>query len=363
MDYFNNFSSNTLAGSGNQLFFCRDDETALVKSCTLYKVFAEGSYSYSFLFSNIIDSTFSNGLISHKNLVIDSWTIEEAYVGVSSFCDEHSFKQPKGIKQVSFSGEKQKIVNPGEVFSSDPVELNIKDGEYVCLEITFSGKTIPYHEESIIPSFVYQNGEWIASKLHPFASMIGVDRNAKKRIAFLGDSITQGIGTPINSYAHWNAVFAEKLGSDYAYWNLGLGFGRADDAASDGIWLFKAKQNDIVFVCFGVNDILQGYNADKIKSNLQLIVDKLHEAGVIVIVQTVPPFDYSPEHQIIWHDVNHFILNNLKNTAFVFDCVGFLSESEQEPHKAKYGGHPNQEGCRIWGEALFDAVISSKILL
>ncbi len=362
MDYFKKFSSNTLAGSGNQLFFSSDDETAPVKSCTLYKAFAEGSYYYSFLFSNIIDSTFSNGSISHKNLVIDSWTIEEAYVGVSSFCDEHSFEQPKGIKQVTFSGEKQKTVNPGEVFSSDPLELNIKNGEYVCLEITFSGKNIPYHKESIIPSFVYQNGEWIASKLHPFASMIGVDRNVKKRIAFLGDSITQGIGTPINSYAHWNAVFAEKLGSDYSYWNLGLGFGRADDAASDGIWLFKAKQNDIVFVCFGVNDILQGYDADKIKNNLQLIVDTLREVGAIVIVQTVPPFDYSPEHQVIWRDVNHFILNDLKNTSLVFDCVSFLSKSKQEPHKAKYGGHPNQEGCRIWGEALFEAVISSKIL-
>lgn len=363
MDYFNAFSSNTLAGSGNQFFFCNDDEAALVKSCTLYKVFAGGSYSYSFLFSNIIDSTFSNGSISHKNLVIDSWTIEEACVGASSFCDEHSFERPKWIKQVSFSGEKRKKVNPGEIFSSDPVELNIKTGEYICLEITFSGKNIPYHEESIIPSFVYQNGEWIASKRHPFSSMIGVDRKAKKRIAFLGDSITQGIGTPVNSYAHWNAVFAEKLGSDYSYWNLGLGYGRADDAASDGIWLFKAKQNDIVFVCFGVNDIMQGYSADEIKKNLQRIVDRLSEAGIAVIVQTIPPFDYSPEHQVIWHNVNHFIVNHLKNTAFVFDCVRLLCESEQEPHKAKYGGHPNQEGCRIWGEALFDAVISSKILL
>ena len=143
--------------------------------------------------------------------------------------------------------------------------------------------------------------------------MIGVDRKAQKRIAFLGDSITQGIGTSVNSYAHWNAVFAEKLGSDYSYWNLGLGYGRADDAASDGIWLFKAKQNDIVFVCFGVNDILQGYNADEIKKNLQLIVDKLHEAGIVVIVQTVPPFDYSPEHQIIWDNVNNFIVNNFNN--------------------------------------------------
>ncbi len=362
MDYFKKFSSNTLAGSGNHFIFCNEDETALVKSRTLYKVFAEGRYSYSFLFSNIIDSTFADGSISYKNLIVDSWVIEEVCVGVSSFCDEHSFQQPEVMKSVFFGGEKRKVVDPGEVFSSDTVELDVKNGEYIYLEITFSGKTIPYHEESIIPSFVYQNGEWVASKMHPFAAMVGVDRKTKKRIAFFGDSITQGIGTPINSYSHWNAVFAEKLGREYSYWNLGLGYGRGDDAASDGIWLFKAKQNDIVFVCFGVNDILFGYGADEIKKNLQLIVDKLSEAGVEVIVQTIPPFDYSPQHKLIWQDVNHFIANDLKNTIFVFDCVKYLCKNEEEPHKAKYGVHPDKEGCRIWGEALYDAVISSKIL-
>lgn len=335
----------------------------MTRSCILYKVYAEGKYSYSFLFSNIIDSTFSNGDVSHKNLIVDSWTIEEMNVGVLTSYDIDSFSTPDTMKSVLFSGIKKRVVKPGEVFSSDPVELYAEKGEYICLEIAFSGKMIPYHEESIIDSLVYKNDKWTASKLHPFASMIGVDRNVKKRIAFLGDSITQGIGTPMNSYLHWNAVFAEKLGSDYAYWNLGLGYGRADDAASDGIWLYKAKQNDVVFVCYGVNDILQGYTAETIKKNLQIIADKLNEAGVCVVIQTVPPFDYPPEYQDMWNDVNNFILNELKNVAYVFDCVGVLRKSETEPYNAKYGGHPNSEGCEIWGEALYDAVTSSGVLL
>ena len=362
MDYFKRFYSHTLAGSGSQFFFRNEDETLITRGCCFYKIFEGGEFPYSFLFSNTIDSTYSSGSKSHKNLVVDSWVIEEMLVGVTAFCDKNSFERPTDMKQVLFSGQKCKVVNPGELFCSDDVVLNGKCGEYICLEIAFSGKMIPYHDESIIPTFVLENGEWVPSKKHPFPSMIGSELQAKKKIAFLGDSITQGIGTPVNSYAHWNAVLSEGLGREYSYWNLGLGFGRADDAASDGMWLYKAKQNDFVFVCYGVNDILQGYDSKTIKKNLQIIADKLSEAGVGVIMQTVPPFDYAPEHKMIWEDVNTFIKEEIKNVSLVFDCVKCLSLSESEPYRSKYGGHPNSEGCRVWGEALLEEVVASKIL-
>jgi len=356
MEYFEKYCSNTLAGSGNQHIFYNENEQQ-IRSCTLYKVTSDGEYPYSFLFSNTVDSTYSDGTVSHKNLVVDTWTIEQMLVGVSSRCDEESFVYPPEMKQVLFDGQKRRVVNPAELFCTDPVTLNAKSDEYICVEIVFSGNMIPYHEESIIPSFVYCNGEWIASQKHPFVSMVGVQKNVKKKIAFLGDSITQGIGTPVNSYEHWNAVLANLLGNEYAYWNLGLGYGRADDAASDGIWLFKAKQNEIVFVCYGVNDIFQQeYSADVIKQNLQTIVDKLHNLGIYVIIQTVPPFDYPEEYRDKWKEINDFIKCELKNAELVFDCVKYLAKDDSEPHMAKYGGHPNSEGCRVWGEALFDEV-------
>ena len=35
------------------------------------------------------------------------------------------------------------------------------------------------------------------------------------RVLLIGDSITQGIGTKLNSYLHWNAILSEKLGEEY----------------------------------------------------------------------------------------------------------------------------------------------------
>ena len=308
------------------------------------------------MFSNTIDSTFRDGSVSRKNLVMDPWCIEEMRVGVTPFCEGASFREPAEMKPVLFDGQGKKEVEPGALFHTDPVTLKAKQGEYICVEIVFSGKRIPYHKESKIPSFVLTEAGWTPSKEHPFVSMVGIRRTPKMKIGFLGDSITQGIGPPTNSYAHWNAVLADLLGKDFAYWNLGIGSARGDDAASDGIWLYKAKQNHVVFVCFGINDILQGFSAEEVKKNLQTIVDLLSEAGVRVIVQTAPPFDFADEKRARWEEINRFIMKELKGAELVFDCAKLLAKSEDEPHLQAYGKHPNAEGCRLWGEALFRTV-------
>lgn len=375
MKYFESFHSNTHAGSGNQLYF-ETKEHEIHTGRLFYKISIGGKYNYSILFSNIIDSTYSNGMLSHKNLICDEWTIHSARIGrcrkfdVSKniselLMDDENINADivvSDFKDIQFDGQKSKKVMPGEFFSSDPVELEYKKDEYLCLEITFSGEMIPYHEQTLLPVFVKSGEMWEYSKFMPFASMIGCDRQVKKRIAYLGDSITQGIGTRPNSYLHWNAIFSEKLGPEYSYWNLGLGFGRASDAASDGAWLYKAKQNDIVFVCYGVNDILQGQTEEQIKADLTHIADTLKKEGKKVIMQTIPPFNYEGENIEKWKRLNSYILTELKNKVdYVFDNRACLGEKES-PEKAIYGGHPNEEGCEIWANALLTKIKEEGIL-
>ena len=56
MDYFKHYSSNTYAGSGNQLYFDMQDGEVRTGRI-LYKIAVFGEYEYSILFSNIMDST------------------------------------------------------------------------------------------------------------------------------------------------------------------------------------------------------------------------------------------------------------------------------------------------------------------
>lgn len=369
MKFFEKYTSNTCAGSGNQHFF-KMEKDEIRTGRVFYKIFAGGEYNYSVLFSNIIDSTFADGSVSHKNLVCDSWKIISAKIGKckqitdeKEFCDltvaDEENKNADIIvsdfQQITFGGSITKDVMPGEFFSCDPVKCSFKAGEYLCLEITFSGTMIPYHEESMLPVFIKTENGWEYSRYMPFAGMIGCDRKTDAKIAFFGDSITQGIGPKPNSYKHWNALLADRLGDKYAYWNIGLGFGRANDGASDGAWLFKARQNDVIAVCFGVNDLNRGFSENQIKSDLTYIVETLKNEGKKVVLQTIPPFDYKPEIAEIWQNVNMYIKTKLALKAdIVFDVVPVLAKDGKEPHKTKFGGHPNEEGSALWADALYE---------
>ncbi len=356
MRFFERFVSNSLAGTGNQRFVTSDGNEQRAR--TFYKIYAGGEYAYSFLFSNIIDSTYDKGQDSRCNLICDSWTVTAMRVAV---CDTVDNAIPQDAFQtVTFSGKTTKEVAPAEFFSTDPITLDVQKDQYLCIETVYCGRMIPCQPKGDTAGFILKDGQWVPCLEIPFASMIGCDRAVKRRIAYLGDSITQGTGVAFNSYRNWCALLSEKLGEDNAYWNLGLGFGRGSDAASDGAWLFKAKQNDVVFVCFGVNDIWHGQNGyieEQLRETLDTIVRKLKERGCTVILQTIPPFGYPSEKAQIWKRTNDYIRTVLSEKVdMVMDIAPLLSAGETAPEQPKYGGHPDEVGCAMWAEELYQKV-------
>jgi len=358
MKYFEKFVSNTLAACGNQSFFTEDGEK-IITGRVYCRVFAGGKFPYSLLYSNIMDSTYSDGSHSHKNLVCDEWTIHSIKVGVTNSVEPSEV--PSGrLTNLTVDGNFSKTVAPGEFFSTDPVTLDAQKGQYICIEISFSGKTIPFHQESVIPIFRLGADGWTRDVCVPVPGMVGCAREVEKRVLFMGDSITQGCGTEWNSYTHFGSVIADKIGEKYAFWDIGIGYGRADDAASDGAWLYKAKQNDVAIVCYGVNDIYQGFTAAKIVKNLGVIVDKLNERGIKVILQTPPPFDYAGANLKKWHYVNKKIKTELANRVYaVIDTVPILARNLENPQFPAYGGHPNAEGHRKWAEKILPTVLEA----
>ena len=348
MDIFGEFVSNTLASHGNQTYFINKEKDTLT-GYVFSSVFKGGTYEYIFAYSGLIDSTFGDGSKSACNDSCAGWKIESLQATVT---DHAVVPDNTEYCTVSFNGETGFSVPAGLIFS-DPLPLTAEKGQYICLKIRFSGNKIPYHEESIMPVFSEENGSVISAKKVPLPVFTGIKRKAGKRIAFIGDSITQGCGTPVNGYKYYSAFAADILGDNNSYWNLGLGYARASDASTDGIWLYRAKQNDIVTVCFGVNDILQGHDVNTIKSDLEKTVRSLKTAGVTVILQTVPPFDYDKDNELKWRKVNSFIKNELSETADeIFDTVPILSADGKDSPASRFGSHPDENGHRLWAEKL-----------
>ena len=352
MKWFDTYVSNTLGGTGNQLFF-RPGDSRPRAGRIYYRVFCGGRCRYSLLFSNIIDSTYKAEFGSRANLICDEWEILGAALGVCRETGPERAGEPERMTPLTFAGRRQKRVAPGEFFTSDPVELAPEKGDYLCFEIEFRGEMMPYHLESILPTFVYENGVWIPDRRVPPPGMIGCDRQVAARIGYFGDSITQGIGTPPNAYTHWNALVSEALGERFAYWNLGLGYGRGQDAATGGAWMYKARHVDAAVVTFGTNDVGRGQSVEQMKCDLAAIVEQLKAARVRVFLQTLPPFDWQDEYLERWEAINAYISRELAPAADgFFDVAPLLTDETRGRGKSKYGKHPDEAGCRAWAEAL-----------
>ena len=153
-----------------------------------------------------------------------------------------------------------------------------------------------------------------------------------------------------------------------AVWNLGLGWGRGSDmlAPKDndtGSWLWKAMQNDVVIMTYGVNDLLSGRyrenaserrpdTAGEVVATICGLIEKLQDAGVEVILSTVPPFDYSPVAKNEWRAVNLAIprIAELYGCR-VYDIEAALDNSAALGNEFMYGAHPDEKGGEIAAEA------------
>ncbi|MBQ6545807.1 MAG: hypothetical protein IJL72_08700 [Lachnospiraceae bacterium] len=332
------YSSDSTAGAGNQVLTC--DPEPVTRTGRAYFRLRCGGENYAMLFSNRTDSTFSDGSISRANEDGEAFDILSLRIGLCKTYGE----EPETFHAVTFGGDTQKHVLPGEIFTTDPVPLRAQAGEYLVYEICVRGRRYPYHEEIILTI--------TPTNKVPVPLMIGAEGTVRLRAGFLGDSITQGIGTEFDSYTHWVERIAEGLPSDVSVWDLGIGYARCSDAAEDGFWLARAKTCDIVTVCFGVNDLLQGHEAAQVMRDLTIVVSKLKEAGCRVILFTLPPFDYEPVVREKWDRVNRYVREELSKKADgLFEMARVLGQPAPNEHRTVYGGHPNAEGSAKVAEA------------
>lgn len=349
-EFYRTYTSDCTAGSANQVLTRFSLPETRTGRC--YYRLSHGGKRYSLLFSNCIDSTFSDGSISRANDIGGTWNILSMRVGLCRASGE----EPHIWHTCLFDGQLEKTVSGAAVFCCDPIPLSASAGDVLCYEITLSGACYPYHEEIVLPVTCLKEGKWIPDKKIPVPLMVGSDRDTALRVGFIGDSITQGCGTEMDSYTHWVAKIAEKLPSSVSVWDLGIGFARAYDAATDQGWLRRAKTCDVVHVCFGVNDLLRGRNAEEVIGDLHTIVCALNASGCRVILFTVPPFDMTGDAMRNWYAVNAAIrAGKVAEHCEVFDFAAVLGQKAPYEHLSVYGGHPNAEGCVTAAEAYLRA--------
>jgi lysophospholipase L1-like esterase len=320
-----------------------------------------GNFHWSFWISNGVDSTYGGGQ-ANPNEMGGAWTIEAAYVADGGATHAGAVTAGTSV-QVTFGGSPTRTVQPGERFWSDPIAIDLPAGHDLAFTWTLSGTGYPFVSASFITTYVASGksiaGQETASGFSATTSalvapqLLAYDRPVTERFCFLGDSITQGVGSGRDTYGYWVAKIGAALSPDIGIWNLGSGWARAADASSDGYWLYKAKQCTEVAVILGVNDFgSSGRTAAQVLGDLTTILTKLkqNDATTKTILFTVPTFDWSGGELTSWRQANTTIRTNPPVGADrVFDIAAVLSEPAPndglvQPQYHGSDAHPNDTG-------------------
>ncbi len=350
---FTTYVSNTVVSTGNN-FYIEKAENITYRAYLPVEEY--GELEYKFFFTNTVDSTYTKGKIAFVGKSGGSYTISNATVadGGTGVEDKITNRTP-----ITFGGKETKEVTADESYWSDPVTMNIPEGHYMVWEWTVSGEGIPCNKMSSLTSTASSaDGETFEfCDEIPLPQIIGAKRDVKHTVAAIGDSITQGCQTEQMKYEFWASKISTQLGSDVAFFNCGLGWARASDAASNENWLSRVSQYDTVIVAFGTNDIVSGKyggkksSAEEIDEYLDAIVSYLTEKGCDAILFNAPPQDFKKTNEGIRTALNEKIPAIAEKYGAKFFDFSALLSTEDEPGKAVYGGHPNGEGGTVVADA------------
>lgn len=347
---------------------------------TYLKLRENGPLELRFWHSNAVDSTWDTGTVAKGGLLGGSWRIEAAYVADGGAVADGSVVEGSQV-QLAFNASAIKEVQPGEQFWSDSVSIDLPEGHLLAFTWTITapkGTSVPYNTEQMLVSAYDAPGNLASAengdKFKPSANLlvlpalIGYVKPVRKRLIFLGDSITQGVRTGQDAYEYWVARIAEGLGADYGVWNLGSGWARAYDASADAAWLGKVKlglvpgSGNQVILALGVNDIdIGARTAEELLADLTSIISVLrsHDPSVEIILFTVPPFNFKDEREQHWRKVNETLRGTaLPGVDHVFDMAALLSKPEPEAHLERLefmssvdDPHPNGHAGQVVSDA------------
>ena len=364
-DNFEEYRSNIAYGTGNNyMLYGANDQKELATFRAVFQVEEFGEFEYKLYFSNNVDGSY-DGFKNYPDMPVADYKIH--YAALRTTTDTRGMKNLSDPVVITFDGKESRTVKAKEMFWSDAVTLNVPERSYLVYEWTVEYTRIP---ATVVASMYYTyKANTTADKFPkipsaagatPLPDLIGCTRDGI-RLTFIGDSITMGSLSGAHQNAFWVKQISDRLGTGYCVWNLGLDSGRANDVIRGTSWKEKLKNTDILSICLGVNDIGSVFSgtegsgtpigAAPIINSIKQIAAMAEEAGAVVIIFSVPPFNFTDANLEKWNKVNEGINKLAEEKGYkFFDFAAVLGDPD-DPAKCIYGDHPNKEGCTAVAEA------------
>lgn len=298
---------------------------------------------------------------------------------------------------VYFEGRRSVLIPPGAEVTSDPVPLAAGPAAHLAVSVYVPGPTGPATQHADAEQVNYvATGLHMAGGAGPFKArtrswyfLSGLDVLSPPRtlgsVVALGDSITDGVGSPTGADARWPNFLARRLnarpGSTLGVVDEGIGGNRVLNAAPccgpSAIARFErdvreqSSARDVILL-EGINDI--GYSrshglltaphndvsAVQIVEGYERLVTLAHTAGLKIFGATLTPFQgaryWSPVGEADREAVNNWIRTSGEFDG-VIDFAGVLADpGDPDRLNPAYDSgdhlHPNAGGYRAMAAAV-----------
>lgn len=320
-----------------------------------------------------------------------SLTIGSAHVGIQQKGDAIKRGSDRAL---TFGGAPSVTIPPGAPEFSDPVDLNVTPSSNLVVSIYLPEKTEPatYHQLALHTTYISGPGDftalesmqtrWTTSSYY-WLSAIDVEADTRSSgIITLGDSITDGFASTVDSNQQWPSQLAARLQADpvtadLAVANEGIGGNRIlhdvigpnalerldrDVLARDGV--------KYMIVLESINDLgwphqpgahqSQEVTAQQLIAGLQQIISRAHAHSIKIFGGTLTPYQganyYSDEGETKREIINRWI-----RTSAAFDGVIDFAAAVRDPsnpHRflpAYDSGdhlHPNDAGYKAMADSI-----------
>lgn len=280
---------------------------------------------------------------------------------------------PQSNRVLTFGGAPRTALPAGEILVSDPVDLVAPDFADLAIDLYLPADTaaakspVTIHAASwqtnyvsppgnhagavtmpVQTTTVYRRGDGLTTASWFFLTRIEVMAPRQTgAIATIGDSITDGTASTIDTNNRWPDHFARRLanaGMRTAVLNAGIGGNRVLTVGNGPQALARFDRDVItqpgvthVIVLEGINDIGQAREngspsaADLIAGHKQMI-ERAHAAGIRIFGATLTPFEganyWTPEGEAKRQALNEWI-----RTSQAYDAVFDFDAAVRDPNR------------------------------
>jgi len=291
-----------------------------------------------------------------------------------------------------FNGKPQCTLGPGVALVSDPADLTFAPLAYLAVSIYFPVETGSpnTHATGLHTTYVSKAGDatsqpaiadpLLTTASYYWLSSIDVLAPAKAAsIVTLGDSITDGAQSAVDTEHSWPALLAARLAKNpktaaIGVSNQGIGGNRVlrDISGVSALGRFDRDvlgQSGVKWLMLleGINDIGRGavdpketVTAEQIIGGYKQLIDAAHDHGIKVIGCTLTPYEGAnyarPEGEAVREAVNGWI-----RTSHAFDAVVDFEAATRDPanpkrFRAEFDPgdhlHPNNAGYEAMANAI-----------